>query len=179
MINHWLLRILSITWYFLSIKQRLCSIVWKRNSQAVACLFDTDFVLLNWFPCLVRTKWVRSLGADILGCCEYKPSNSGTDQTASPRPSPRGGLGSLQNEPWCDSKRTLVRFAWDVKANAPRSDQVLKIIRLFGRNRHPLSRAHYGNHCLISGNSKISRTLSGENKSWLNMEQRGDGMYFG
>ena len=58
------------------------------------------------------------------------------------------------------SKRTLVRFAWDVKANAPRSDQVLKIIRLFGRNRHPLSRAHYKNYCLISVNSKISRTLS-------------------
>ena len=103
MINHWLLRILSFTWYFLSIKRRLCSIVWKRNSQAVACLFDTDLVFLNWFPCLVRTKRDRSLGADILGCCEYERWNSGTDQTAGPRPSRRGGLGSLQNEPWCGS----------------------------------------------------------------------------
>ena len=47
-----------------------------------------------------------------------------------------------------------------MKANAPRSDQVLKTIRLFGHNRHPLSHVHYGNYCLISGNSKISSTLS-------------------
>ena len=42
---------------------------------------------------------------------------------------------------WFASKRTLVRFTWDVKANAPRSD--IKIIRLIGHSRHLLSHTHY------------------------------------
>ena len=54
-------------------------------------------------PCLVRTKPKKITGADLLGWWEYKPSNSGADQPAGPRPSPRGGLGSLPNQPWCGS----------------------------------------------------------------------------
>ena len=46
----------------------------------------------------------------------------------------------------CESERTSVRSSSS---------------RLFGRNRLPLSRkAHYGNYCLINGNSKISSTFS-------------------
>ena len=55
----------------------------------------------------------------------------------------------------------IKRIAWDVKANAPRT-QLKKNnnICLFGRNRHPLCRTHHGSYCLISGNSKISRKWS-------------------
>ena len=45
----------------------------------------------------------KMAGADLLGWCEYKPSNSGTNQTVGPKPSRRGGLGSLPNEHWCGS----------------------------------------------------------------------------
>ena len=48
----------------------------------------------------------------------------------------------------CESERTSVRSS--SKNHTP----------LFGRNGHPLGRTHYKNYCLISGNSKISRTLS-------------------
>ena len=40
-------------------------------------------------------------GADLLGLFEYKPWNSGADQTVGPRPSRRDGLGSLPSKPWC------------------------------------------------------------------------------
>ena len=55
-------------------------------------------------PALFGSNQTKKIaGADLLGWREYKPSNSGADQTAGPRPSRRGGLGSLPNEPWCGS----------------------------------------------------------------------------
>ena len=112
--------------------------------------------ILSYQQHLVRTKrvWslVRCVGVNATTSLQCEP-NQPTET-------------SLNSWSRFASKRTLVRFAWDVKANAPRSDQVLKTIRLFGHNRHPLSRAHYANYCLISGNSKTSSKLSDRQGIW-------------
>ena len=101
----------------------------------------------------------------VLGCRVYQRLFVLSHKQHLVRPKRVWSLGSVRLR-WCEcnhlpSKLTLVRFAWDVKANAPRLDPVLQSICLFGRNGHPLSRAHYGNYCLISGNFKTNSTLSG------------------
>ena len=117
---------------------------WRYFSQVYSC-FHTNSIkcALNKFGPLVRYVCV---GVNATTAVRCKPNQSAET--------------SLNSWSRFASRRTLVRFAWDVKANASRSDPVLKSIRLFGRNRHPLSRTHYGNYWLISGNSKTSSMLS-------------------
>ena len=90
------------------------------------------FLFLVWF----RTKPKKSLVQTLWAGNTNHRSQSGV-------------LGLLPNEPLCSSLENQ-------KVDAPQSDPVLKIIRLFGRNRPRV----YGNYCLISGNSKFSSTLS-------------------
>ena len=89
-----------------------------------------------------------SSGADLLGRCEYKPADSGADQTSGPRPPLQLGLGP---------KRTLVRFASGVNANRTFPEPNAKSKRLFGFNRLPL----------LSENVEIIN-----NEPWVNMEHR-------
>ena len=118
----------------------------------------TSLIVLSHQQHLVPTKRVWSLGSVRLRWCECNHLTSMWTKSADET--------SLNSWSRFASKRTLVRFAWDVKANASRSDPVLKSIRLFGRNRHPLSRTHYGNYSLISGNSKTSSKLSDRQGIW-------------
>ena len=49
------------------------------------------YICLVWF----EPNQKKNACADLLGWCEYKPSNHASRR--------RGGVGSLPNEPWCGS----------------------------------------------------------------------------
>ena len=116
---------------------------------SVSRVYSLSRALSHQQHLIVRTKQVWSLGSVRLrGCeCNHMPLVCAPNKPAETL---------LKRGSRFASKWTLVRFAWDVKVNAPRSDPVLKSIRLFGRHRHPLNRSHYGNYCLISGNGPLS-----------------------